>query len=99
MGFVPLGKGGLTEATAAHNMILRQFFSKDPATRMGDHESALGHLEHLAASRRAGFVSSPAKLAVDPRWDPIRAHPRFLPLLEKWATSSLPHSSGVRETG
>ncbi len=49
---------------------------------VGEHERALDHLERLAAIP-AAFVVSPAKLAADPRWAPIRQDPRFRALLAR----------------
>jgi serine/threonine-protein kinase len=49
----------------------------------GDHEAALDEIEWQ--------LSGPSWLTVhllqlDPRWDPLRDHPRFQALLEKYAT-------------
>jgi serine/threonine-protein kinase len=48
----------------------------------GDHDGALDRFEHLL-SIPAGMRMSRSLLELDPRWDPIRDHPRFQALLEK----------------
>ncbi len=49
----------------------------------GDHDTALDRIEHLL-SIPAGIRMSPSMLKLDPRWDPLRDHPRFQALLEKY---------------
>ncbi|UCC44794.1 MAG: hypothetical protein JSU65_02380, partial [Candidatus Zixiibacteriota bacterium] len=50
-------------------------------TMTGKYEEALDRLEYLLA-RPANI--SVSRLRVDPRWDPLRDHPRFQALLEKY---------------
>jgi TolB-like protein/DNA-binding winged helix-turn-helix (wHTH) protein len=53
----------------------------------GDHEGALERIEHLLTIP-AGLRMSRSLLELDPRWDPLRDHPRFQVLLEKYDTVS-----------
>jgi hypothetical protein len=49
----------------------------------GDLDAALDRIEFLL-SIPAGFQISPSMLRLDPRWDPLRDHPRFQALLKKY---------------
>jgi hypothetical protein len=51
MGYVQLGKDGLTVATAAHMSVLKHFFSKDPATRIEIHACGVASATNIVKSR------------------------------------------------
>ena len=55
-------------------------------TAAGDHGGALDRIEHLM-SIPAGFAMSRSILELDPAWDPLRDHPRFQEILEKYDTA------------
>ena len=50
-------------------------------TSLGELDDAVGELEYLLSIPSG--VSVPL-LSLDPRWDPLRDHPRFQALLEKY---------------
>jgi tetratricopeptide (TPR) repeat protein len=52
-------------------------------TLVGEHDAALDQIEYLL-SIPAGCAMSVAALRIDPRWDPLRDHPRFQKLLEDY---------------
>ena len=56
---------------------------------LGDYDEAIGQLEHLLSV--PAFISA-GYLKVDPTWNPLRDHPRFLALLEKHGTTAVPLS-------
>jgi hypothetical protein len=49
---------------------------------VGRQDAAIEELEHLASLQSLWF--SPTLLRIDPRWDPLRKHPRFQELLQKY---------------
>jgi len=51
---------------------------------VGEYEAALDKIEYLL-SIPAGL--SVPMLRIDPRWDPLRSHPRFQKILEKYSDS------------
>ncbi len=51
-------------------------------TAVGEYEEALDQLEFLM-SIAAGEVATVALLRLDPKWDPLRQHPRFQSLIEE----------------
>ncbi len=51
-------------------------------TVVGEYEEALDQLEFLM-SIAAGEVATVALLRLDPKWDPLREHPRFKRLVEE----------------
>jgi tetratricopeptide (TPR) repeat protein len=52
--------------------------------RAGEADAALEEIEQLLARQASGFMLSVHTLRLDPRWDPIRAHPRFQALLVRY---------------
>ena len=54
--------------------------------RTGRFDSALDKIEHLLSTPSGVFVSVPG-LRLHPDWDPLRDHPRFQALLEKYDTN------------
>ena len=52
-------------------------------TIVGEHDAALDQIEYLL-SIPAGRYMSVGLLRIDPRWDPLRDHPRFQKLLEDY---------------
>ncbi|MGD8536822.1 MAG: tetratricopeptide repeat protein, partial [Candidatus Aminicenantes bacterium] len=53
-------------------------------TVVGEYEEAVSQLEYLMSIPSGDIVSIPL-LRLDPVWDPLREHPRFKRLLEKYA--------------
>jgi len=51
-------------------------------TMVGEYDSALDEIEYLLSI--LSFVAVPT-LRLDPLWAPLRDHPRFQALLEKYA--------------
>jgi serine/threonine-protein kinase len=51
-------------------------------TMIGDYDRALDLLDHALSLPTYGI--GPGSLRLDPRWDPLRNHPRFRQLLEKY---------------
>jgi tetratricopeptide (TPR) repeat protein len=51
-------------------------------TMVGEYDAALDEIEYLLSI--PGWISY-HDLRLDPRWDPLRGHPRFQALLEKYA--------------
>jgi hypothetical protein len=47
---------------------------------LGEYDAALDQIEYLVSI--PSWLSVPL-LRLDPRWDPLRSHPRFQKLLEK----------------
>ena len=54
-------------------------------TILGLHDQALDQIEYLLSIPGPGLWISPARLWLDPEWVPLRDHPRFQALLEKYA--------------
>jgi serine/threonine-protein kinase len=52
---------------------------------VGEHDTALDQLEYLLSI--PSLVSAPI-LKIDPQWDPLREHPRFNRLLEKYSKNN-----------
>lgn len=52
--------------------------------RIGEHDAAIDALEELLSPPSGATVNL---LKVDPIWDPVRDHPRFKRLLEKYSTT------------
>jgi serine/threonine-protein kinase len=50
----------------------------------GEADAALEEIERLLAGPASGFTLSVHTLRMDPRWDPLREHPRFQRLLEQY---------------
>jgi serine/threonine-protein kinase len=50
---------------------------------VGEYDDAIDKLEYLM-STPAGHVVSASSLRSEPRFDPLRDHPRFIQLLEKY---------------
>jgi hypothetical protein len=50
-------------------------------TMVGDHDAAIDELDYLLSI--PSWVSVPS-LRLNPSWDPLRDHPRFQALLEKY---------------
>ncbi len=62
--------------------ILRPYRLKDLAlvyTSLGEHEAALDQIEHLLS---IPSLLSPQLVRSDPRWSPLRSHPRFEALIQ-----------------
>ena len=49
---------------------------------LGEHDSALEQLDRYLAADRSLHINN--RLRLDPTWDPLRDHPRFQALLEKY---------------
>ena len=62
---------------------------------VGDHETALDHLEHLLSI--PSWMSIPL-LKLDPRWDPLRQEPRFQALIEEAAAAEVAPAEATRKT-
>jgi serine/threonine-protein kinase len=62
----------------AHIFFLAQIYAV-----IGEYENALDQLEYLM-SIPAGFIVSVQSLRLEPIWDPLREHPRFQQLIEKY---------------
>ena len=55
---------------------------------VGEYESALDQIEYLLSIPALGRnAPSVPMLRIDPRWDPLRSHPRFQKILEKYSDS------------
>jgi tetratricopeptide (TPR) repeat protein len=53
---------------------------------VGEYESALDQIEYLLTIPTHGYATpSVPMLRIDPRWDPLRSHPRFHKILEKYS--------------
>ena len=51
---------------------------------VGDYEEAIDQLEYLMSIPAGGIVSVHS-LRLDPIWDPLREHPRYQELIEKYS--------------
>ncbi len=51
--------------------------------RVGEYEEALDQIDYLLSIPYSGL--SVPKLRIDPKWDPLREHPRFKRLFEKYS--------------
>lgn len=61
--------------------------------RVGDHDAAIGKLQHLM-SIPAGLWLSTAMLRIDPAWDPLRKDPRFRTLVADGEAAAAATRSG-----
>ena len=79
-----LGRGGMATVFLAHDLKHdRPVALKHQLVRIyilaGDHDAALDQLEPLL---EMPYTLTPAWLRIDPMFDPIRKHPRFVKLIE-----------------
>jgi len=51
---------------------------------VGVYEAALDRIEYLFSIPTALRMPSVPMLRIDPTWDPLRSHPRFQKILEKY---------------
>jgi len=100
-GLALAGLGRRDEALREAHWLQRSHFYREDAlygaflaadraqilAQVGDAEAALDEVERLLAG--PSYLSVPM-LRLDPRWDPIREHPRFKALLVKYATPERP---------
>ena len=49
---------------------------------LGEHDSALEQVDRYLAADRSLHINN--RLLLDPIWDPLRDHPRFQALLERY---------------
>jgi serine/threonine-protein kinase len=79
------GKRGVEEMTVSKDAMLGTFRVRDLAeiyTTVGEYDAALDQIEYLLSI--PSYMSGPW-LRLDPIWDPLRDHPRYIAFLEKYA--------------
>jgi TolB-like protein/Tfp pilus assembly protein PilF/predicted Ser/Thr protein kinase len=78
------GKRGVELVPVSNDAVLGPYRVRDLAmiyARVGEQEAALDQIEYVLSIPGDFSVQS---LRLDPRWDPLRDHPRFKALLEKY---------------
>ena len=74
----------LAQETNAYSVwsAIEDCYERKVYVRVGEYDAALDQIDHLL-SVSSGL--SVALLRLDPRWDPLRDHPRYQELLKRYA--------------